>query len=269
MRNFYNMKKNYRVNEVIFQEGDLSEAAYIIKSGKVEILQDYPENPISLAILKKGDVFGEMGLLEERQRSLTARALSKTQISIITRQDFVNLIQNNSDEAFRYLQMIFGRLQTMNVKLNEQIRENQQLSLQLQALKQTVEPRKEFQVKIFPLTQVTKNYLPEDGYLINKHVFRVGRQANQFEDTFEMNDLAFRDKPPYHISRNHFSIEKTPDGVIANDRGSSLGTIVNGQSIGGLHRGAICPLIEGENNIIAGSQFSPFKFSVMVRSELN
>ncbi|MEK7724087.1 MAG: cyclic nucleotide-binding domain-containing protein [Acidobacteriota bacterium] len=248
-------EKTYQSNELIFQKGDPSEFAYIIRSGEVEILRDYPDNLLKLAILRAGDVFGEMGLIDERPRSLTARATTQTQLAAITRDEFVDLIQNNPNEALKYLRMFFERLRAMNMRAT--VEKNEDAS---------DHPHKEFDVTIFPLTQAAASYIPEQGYLIKNHIFRVGRNSNRHEDPFEINDLMLQDTPPYNISRNHFSIEKTPGGVVAHDRGSFLGTIINGQTIGGNHHGAMVLLKEGENEIIAGSHHSPFKFRVALHA---
>lgn len=248
-------EKIYQTNELIFQKGDPSDFAYIIRSGEVEILRDYPENPVKLAVLKTGDVFGEMGLIDERPRSLTARATGQTLVSTVTRDEFVDLLQNKSDEALKYLRMFFERLRAMNMKVSAE-----------KTIPVSIRNYKEFEVTIFPLTPAAASYLPEKGYIIRNHIFRVGRNSNRHEDPFEVNDLILKDTHPYNVSRNHFSIEKTPDGVIAHDRGSFLGTIVNEQTVGGNHHGAIIPLREGENVIIAGSHHSPFKFRVVVKT---
>mgnify|MGYP001591470389 FL=1 len=47
--------------EVIFKEGDVSDNAYIIKTGQVEISKGEGKQKVVLAILKDGDIFGEMG----------------------------------------------------------------------------------------------------------------------------------------------------------------------------------------------------------------
>lgn len=245
----------YQTNELIFEAGDPSEFAYIIRTGQVEILRDYPENPLRLAVLGAGDVFGEMGLVDERPRSLTARAISETHLSTVTRDEFVDLLLNNPNDALKYLRMFFERLRAMNVRVTED-----------KTSTEIIQKPKEFQIEIFPLGVTSEKFLPLDGYPIKNQVFRVGRTSNNHEDPFEVNDLVLLDNPPFNISRNHFSIERTPETVLVHDRGSYLGTIVNGQMIGGHHRSAVVPLKEGENEIIAGSHHSPFKFRVIVNN---
>ncbi len=46
--------------EVLFKEGDVSDNAYIIKTGQVEIAKVEGKQKAVLAILKDGDIFGEM-----------------------------------------------------------------------------------------------------------------------------------------------------------------------------------------------------------------
>jgi pSer/pThr/pTyr-binding forkhead associated (FHA) protein len=108
--------------------------------------------------------------------------------------------------------------------------------------------------------------LPPQGFKIEQTQFRVGRSSSRSEDPLEVNDLSLSDSPPFNVSRNHFAIERKPDGVLIHDRGSYLGTIVNGHAIGGHHHGASIALIEGENEVIAGSSHSPFRFKVIVQS---
>jgi pSer/pThr/pTyr-binding forkhead associated (FHA) protein len=80
----------------------------------------------------------------------------------------------------------------------------------------------------------------------------------------EVNDLKLLDGKPFNVSRNHFAIERGPDGVQVRDRGSYVGTIVNGVQIGGHHHVATVPLAVGENEVVAGSPRSPFRFRVVV-----
>ena len=102
---------------------------------------------------------------------------------------------------------------------------------------------------------------------IDHFPFRVGRPSSRQRDPFEINNLSLPDSRPFNVSRNHFSVEKNSEGVFIHDRGSYLGTIVNGKVIGGDHLGAWTPLKDGENKVIVGSHHSPFRFRIIVKEE--
>jgi CRP-like cAMP-binding protein len=71
---------NFVADDVIFKEGDKSDTCYIVVRGEVAITRELPNGEVlTFGTLAKGDVFGEMCLLTQRQgqrRSATARALS-------------------------------------------------------------------------------------------------------------------------------------------------------------------------------------------------
>jgi hypothetical protein len=77
-------------------------------------------------------------------------------------------------------------------------------------------------------------------------------------------DLRLHDIPPFRLSRNHFMIEQRHEGYHVRDLHSTLGTIVNGQPIGGYLRTDDLLLRTGENEVIAGGVDSPFVFSVSI-----
>lgn len=244
----------YDSKEVIFTKGDPSDFAYVIKTGEVEILEKYPDKPIRLALLGDGEIFGEMGLVDERPRSLTARAVSETRVTKISRNEFVDLILHQPRESFRYLRMFFERLRAMNMRVTR--------SDELPKLK--TEQAKDFIITLIPKTPTAKSVVAVEELEITRFPFRVGRRSTRSEDPLEINDLLLPDASPFNVSRNHFSIEKNSDGVFIHDRGSYLGTIVNNKVIGGHHQGAWIALNEGENEVIAGSRNSPFRFQIDV-----
>ena len=107
----------------------------------------------------------------------------------------------------------------------------------------------------FPARDLRLTHLP----------FRVGRLPVPGEaQPIEMNDLQLSDTTPFNVSRDHFAIERVPDGVQVRDRGSYVGTIVNGVRIGAHHHDTTAPLAVGENEVVAGSPMSPFRFRVVV-----
>ncbi len=243
----------YDKGEIVFTKGDPSEFAYVIQSGEIEILDDYPERPFQLAVLKDGDIFGEMGLVDERPRSLTARAISETRVAKISRDEFADMIMQRPEEAFSYLRMFFERLRAMNMRAHMD-----------QLPKREAGQQRDLEITVFPNTAPAGGIIPSDGLRITEFPFRVGRQPIGHEKALNINDLTLPDKSPFNISRNHFSIEKKEDRVFIHDRGSYLGTIVNGKVIGGNHQSAWEQLEIGENEVIAGSAHSPFGFRIGV-----
>ena len=77
-------------------------------------------------------------------------------------------------------------------------------------------------------------------------------------------DLVLDDPGPFRLSRNHFMIEQRHEGYHLRDLCSTLGTIVNGQPIGGDFGTDDVVLRFGENEVIAGDVGSPFVFSVSI-----
>jgi len=92
-------KKGYtsehKAGEYIFQEGDLGTEMYIINEGKVEILNVVGDDEQVLAVLEKGDFFGEMSVLEDLPRAASARALTDIRILQINGSTFDQLLQGN------------------------------------------------------------------------------------------------------------------------------------------------------------------------------
>ena len=69
------VEQRYETGQEIVRQGDTGVGAFIIRSGKVDIVQDRDGREQKIATLGPGDVFGEMALLDEFPRSATARAV--------------------------------------------------------------------------------------------------------------------------------------------------------------------------------------------------
>ena len=78
--------RTYRTGEVVFIEGDIGRALFILESGKVELTRRGPDGkPSLLYTLKPGEFFGEMALLESLPRSATATAVEPTRLHLLYR----------------------------------------------------------------------------------------------------------------------------------------------------------------------------------------
>ncbi|HMV19904.1 MAG: cyclic nucleotide-binding domain-containing protein [Betaproteobacteria bacterium] len=90
--------RHFLPGEVVFDEGEVGQALYVIVSGSVLICrQGQADRPI--ARLLGGNFFGELALLDDSPRSAQARALERTEIAVLFRGDFERLLQSHAHIA--------------------------------------------------------------------------------------------------------------------------------------------------------------------------
>jgi CRP-like cAMP-binding protein len=100
----------HKDGELIFREGDLGTEMYIIHEGRVEILNKVGGKETVLAVLEKGDFFGEMSVLEDMPRAASARALSDTRLLQINGSTFDQMLRDNPEIAVRMMRKLSRRL---------------------------------------------------------------------------------------------------------------------------------------------------------------
>ena len=83
----------YQKGEVIFSQGEFGDTMFIIQSGAVEISQSQNLHKNILALLEKGDFFGEMALIDRHPRTATAISISNSRLLPMTRNLFPLLLQ--------------------------------------------------------------------------------------------------------------------------------------------------------------------------------
>ena len=82
----------FRAGSWILREGEAAESVFIVRSGRVEIIDEGPPEAL-IRVLRRGDVFGELALLREGTRSMSARARRDTELIELQRNSFETLIQ--------------------------------------------------------------------------------------------------------------------------------------------------------------------------------
>ncbi len=112
------LERKYTKNSIVFLEEEIGAILFIIISGKVKIVRTDDEGKeVILSILGTGDFFGEMALLDGLPRSATVVALDKTELFIIHRREFLELMENSPQIATSLMNELTRRLR----KANEQI----------------------------------------------------------------------------------------------------------------------------------------------------
>lgn len=110
---------------VLFREGEQGQEMYIIQSGKVRISKRVRHIDKTLAILGKGEFFGEMAILNDKPRSASAELLEDSEILVIDRKTFETMIRSNAEIALRIMRKLAERLQEADNQIeNLMIRDN-------------------------------------------------------------------------------------------------------------------------------------------------
>ncbi len=107
----------YRDGEVIMRQGELGDCMYVILSGKVEVLHRKNEQEYSLAVLEKGDFFGEMGLFDQDVRSETVRALGGAILLTVDKRMFMQRIHEDASFAYKITRRMARRIRELETLL--------------------------------------------------------------------------------------------------------------------------------------------------------
>ena len=104
------VEQSYEAGQDIVREGDSGVGAYIIRSGRAEVLQSQGAQQRRVRELGPGDFFGEMALLDDFPRSSTVRALEPTTCVALTRWHFRGILESHPQIALAILPVLTRRL---------------------------------------------------------------------------------------------------------------------------------------------------------------
>ncbi len=102
--------KEISAGEFIFREDELGTEMYIVHEGQVEILENIGAELKRLAVMEKGDFFGEMSLLDDLPRNASARALTDAKLLRINGSMFVQMLRKEPEIAIRIMRKFSRRL---------------------------------------------------------------------------------------------------------------------------------------------------------------
>lgn len=105
------IKRKLRKNTVIFHESDPASAFYLVKTGRIKIYKvsrDGREQVLSL--LGDGQIFGDVPTFDGGPYPATAATMTDSEIYLINREDFNNMVRRNPEIALKIIQALGGRL---------------------------------------------------------------------------------------------------------------------------------------------------------------
>jgi hypothetical protein len=106
-----------RAGDTIYNEGDLGSEMYVVQSGEVRLFRVRDGAQHDLAVMEKGDFFGELAVLEGLPRTSSASAVCDVDLIEINSATFDRMIRANIEIAVRMLRKLSNRLQEANRQL--------------------------------------------------------------------------------------------------------------------------------------------------------
>jgi CRP-like cAMP-binding protein len=105
------IRRSYGNGAVVFSQADPGDALYGVVTGKIRISASSPDGrEIFLNIMEPGDTFGEIALLDGRHRTATASATSPSELIIITRAHFLELLEREPRLVSHVVQLLCERI---------------------------------------------------------------------------------------------------------------------------------------------------------------
>jgi CRP-like cAMP-binding protein len=163
------MSRVYPVESMVFCECQPGAELYIIQKGQVKITKIVDNNEVLLAVLKAGDMFGEMALLENKPRSASAIALEGSQLLAVNRQNFNQMVATQPQLIARLTTTLADRIwlmykQLANTLINDPLgRLYDMLVIQLEKMKVPILTPKAYTFDFGPTELANMCALPKES----------------------------------------------------------------------------------------------------------
>lgn len=109
----------YANGEILFGQGDIGDAAFILLEGEADVLVDNPGGQLKVAQLKKNDIVGEIAILCDVPRTATVRAASRLVTLRISKDGFFNLVTQFPQVGVEIMHELASRLHQTTQQLTE------------------------------------------------------------------------------------------------------------------------------------------------------
>jgi CRP-like cAMP-binding protein len=109
-KNSKDFSRFYQKNTMICSEAEPGDELYIIQKGAIRVSKIVDDKEVLLALLKPGDIFGEMALLENKPRSASGIAHEDLSVMVVNRANFQRMVQTQPQIITRLTQLLAERI---------------------------------------------------------------------------------------------------------------------------------------------------------------
>ena len=156
----------YPKDTMIFSETMPGKELYIIQKGSVKITKIVNESEVLLAVLKPGDIFGEMALIENKPRSASAIAFEDATLLAVNKENFARMVKSQPQIIARLTTLLAERIwfiykQLANTLLDDKVgRMYDALLIQLEKQRVTIKSGESFTFEFGPKELINMVGLP-------------------------------------------------------------------------------------------------------------
>nr|WP_254639687.1 Crp/Fnr family transcriptional regulator [Cohnella sp. GbtcB17] len=113
-------KREKEAQTILFRENDPGDSFFIVLSGTVKIYRTSPEGDEKiLAVFNAGDSFGELSLIDGKPRSATAQTLDDTELVVMSREHFLDMLKTHFDLNLVIMAEIVQRMRDTNDQVSD------------------------------------------------------------------------------------------------------------------------------------------------------
>lgn len=169
-------RKVYYDGDYIFRQGDEAYTAFFIEEGSAEALMEDDDHEVILGSLQKGDIFGEMALIDPAPRSASVRAVNQCTVIVISQTELEAKIELIDNKAMQSLfKLMIRRLRRSNEEQFIQSKSIKQYQTQLSNIVDGLasgvpeDNREKFREEVMPLLNsveaLVKKYAYKDEFV--------------------------------------------------------------------------------------------------------
>jgi CRP/FNR family cyclic AMP-dependent transcriptional regulator len=114
------LRRRLETDQVLFRKGDAGDALYGVLSGRLRIHAVAADGRDALLnIMQPGDLFGEIAMIDGLERTAEATAIEPSEIVMLRRSDFLDLMRRESELGLHLLQLMCLRLRWLSDRVED------------------------------------------------------------------------------------------------------------------------------------------------------
>jgi CRP-like cAMP-binding protein len=121
---FASERASYQAGEILFNQGDLADAAYIILDGTADVMVNTPSGPLKVAEMGRDAFVGEIGILCDVPRTATIVAREPLTTLKITKELFFRMVTDFPSIAIEVMRVLAQRLEHTTEQLRDAVAEH-------------------------------------------------------------------------------------------------------------------------------------------------